>query len=153
MQAQDRCAHPHDAATCRSAYAGDDWFKKNPDSYAEVAKSNGNRVLSKEQLQDAGLLPKWSKGSGSHGGGGRGRGGHGQGHGHGGGNANTASGGSPSPSKSKVDLLRSVVVFARRSHAHMAAVLEPEDVGVPLELSPTAGIFVRAGRGEGSPWD
>ena len=72
-----------DAATCRSAYAGDDWFKKNLNSYVEVAKSKGNRVPSKEQLQDAGLLPKWSKGSGGHGGGGRGRGGHG--HGRGGG--------------------------------------------------------------------
>ena len=52
MQAQDRCARPHDAETCRSAYASDDWFKKNLNSYVEVAKSNGNRVLSKEQLQD-----------------------------------------------------------------------------------------------------
>ena len=126
MQAQDRCARLHDAATCRSAYAGDDWFKKNLDSYVEVAKSNGNRVPSKEQLQDAGLLPKWSKGSGGRGGGGRGRGGRGLG--CGGGNANTASGGSPSPSKSKVDMSCSVVAFAWRSHAHMAAVFEPEDV-------------------------
>ena len=79
-----------------------------------------------EQLQDAGLLLKWSKGSGGHGGGSHGRGG--RGHGCGGNNANTASGGSLSPSKSKVDMSRSVVVFARRSHAHMVAVFEPEDV-------------------------
>ena len=62
--------------------------KKNPDSYVEVAKANSNRVPSKEQLQDVGLLLKWSKGSGGHGGGGRSRGGCG--HGREGGNTNTA---------------------------------------------------------------
>ena len=84
-------------------------------------KSNGNRVLSKEQLQDAGLLPKRSKGSGSHRGGS-----HGNSRGRG--NTNTASGGSLSSSKSKVDMSRSVAVFAGRSHAYIAAVLEPEDL-------------------------
>ena len=64
MLAQDKCSWPHDAATCKSAYAGDEGFKKNLDSYMEVAKANGNKVPSKEQLQDAGLLPKWSKGTG-----------------------------------------------------------------------------------------
>ena len=63
MLAQDRCSQPHDAVMCKSAYASDEWFKKNLDSYMEVAKANGNKVPSKEQLQDAGLLLKWNKGT------------------------------------------------------------------------------------------
>ena len=41
-------------------YAGDEGFKKNLASYMEVTKANSNKVLSKEQLQDAGVLLKWA---------------------------------------------------------------------------------------------
>ena len=37
--------------TCKSVYAGDKGFKKNLASYMEVAKTNSNKVPSKEQLQ------------------------------------------------------------------------------------------------------
>jgi hypothetical protein len=134
MLAQDRCSQPHDAATCKSVYAGDEGFKKNLDSYVEVAKANGNKVPSKEQLQDAGVLPKWtnerfvrsSKGTGGRGGGGRGRGGRAQGRGEG--NANMSGGGSPSTGKAKFDPTRAVVVFAGTSQGHQVAVLDPKDV-------------------------
>jgi hypothetical protein len=150
MLAQDRCSRPHDAATCKSAYAGDEWFKKNLDSYVEVAKANGNKVPSKEQLQDAGLLPKWSTGTGGRGGGGLGRGGRAQGRGEG--NANMAGGGSPSPGKAKFDPTRAVVVFAGKSQGHQVVVLDPKDVLMEeASYVSTAGSTVpKAGKAAGT---
>jgi hypothetical protein len=134
---------------CKSAYAGDEWFKKNLDSYVEVAKANGNKVPSKEQLQDAGLMPKWSKGTGGRGGGGCGRGGHAQGHGKG--NANTAGGGSLSPGKAKFDPARAVVVFAGKSQGHQVAVLDPKDVLTEgaLYVSTAGSAVLKAGEAAG----
>ena len=87
------------------------------DSYGEIAKANGNKVPTKEQLQDAGVLPPARK-SGGKGAGGRGGGdGRGQhrpwGRGHGKHKANTAG---------------AVVVFAGLQHGHQVAVLNPRDV-------------------------
>ena len=129
MWAQNRCDRPHDAAACRKVYDDHAWFKLNLNKYVEVAKANGNKVPTKQQLKDAGLLPKaypWGKGTGGRGGDGRGRGGRAQGRGEG--NANTAGGGSPSTGKASVDKTRAVVVFGGGSHAHQVAVLDPKDV-------------------------
>ena len=137
MWAQDKCPQPHDAATCKSAYAGDEGFRSKLAHYMEVAKANSNKVPSKEQLQDAGVLPKWvqertvhsSKGTG-----GCGLGGCAQGRGKG--IANTSGGGGPSSNKVKFDPARAVVVFAGRSQGHQMAALDPKDV--PLEGARTS---------------
>ena len=108
------CERPHDEASCKKAYADNESFKGRVDSYGETAKANGNKVPTKEQLQDAGVLPKFGvKGAKGRGGGdGRGRGG-GKGRGRGGHKANTAG---------------AVVVFAGLQHGHQVAVLNPRDV-------------------------
>ena len=111
---------------CKKAYADNEWFKKNLDRYMEVTKANGNRVPTKEQLQDAGLVLKWSKGTRGRGGGGRGHSSCAQGHGEG--NANTTGGGSPSTSKVAFDQTHAVVVFRGRKHTHQVAVLDLKDV-------------------------
>ena len=70
MQEQGICDRPHDDATCRRAYADNEYFKKRVDRYGEIAKSSGNKVPTKEQLVNGGVLPT----SGAKGGRGRGGG-------------------------------------------------------------------------------
>ena len=56
MQEKSICDRPHDEASCKKAYADNEYFKGRVDSYRETAKANGNKVPTKEQLQDAGVL-------------------------------------------------------------------------------------------------
>ena len=64
------CERPHDEASCKKAYADNEYFKGRMDSYGAIAKANGNKVPTKEQLQDAGVLPKFGvKGAKGRGGG------------------------------------------------------------------------------------
>jgi len=117
MQEKSMCDRPHDEASCKKAYADNEYFKGRVDSYGEIAKANGNKVPTKEQLQDAGVLPpaKKSGGKGAKGrGGGDGRGrGSGKGRGHGGHQVNPAG---------------AIVVFAGSQHGHQVAVLDRRDV-------------------------
>ena len=167
---QDNCPRPHDAAACKRAYAGDGLFRAKLAHFMEVAEANGNKVPSKEQLRDAGVLPKWSHPNGNRwmqernahsnrhllqaewlsatkGTGGRGLGGWTQGRGEG--SANTSGGGRPLPGKVKFDPARAVVVFAPQGQSHQMAALEPEDVpteGARYESS--AADNVQASEGE-----
>ena len=117
MQEKGLCDRPHDDASCKKAYADNEYFKKRVDRYGEIAKANGNKVPTKEQLQDAGVLPPaWKSGGkgakGRGGGDGRGRG-SGKGRGRGGHQVNTSG---------------AVVVFAGSQHGHQVAVLDRRDV-------------------------
>ena len=117
MQEKGLCDRPHDDASCKKEYADNEYFKERVDSYGEIAKANGNKVPTKEQLQDAGVLPpaRKSGGKGAKGrGGGDGRGrGSGKGRGRGGHQVNTAG---------------AIVVFAGSQHGHQVAVLDRRDV-------------------------
>ena len=114
MQEKGLCDRPHDDASCKKEYADNEYFKERVDSYGEIAKANGNKVPTKEQLQDAGVLPKFGvKGAKGRGGGdghsrgsskGRGRGGH------------------------QVNTAGAIVVFAGSQHGHQVAVLDRQDV-------------------------
>ena len=114
MQEKGLCDRPHDDASCKKKYADNEYFKERVDSYGEIAKANGNKVPTKEQLLDAGVLPKFgAKGARGRGGGdGCGRGG-GKGRGRGENHVNTAG---------------AVVVFAAKYHGHQVAVLDRKDV-------------------------
>ena len=61
---QQQCARPHDAEACVSAYADNETFKRNLDRYVEFVKANGNRVPSRKQLRNAGVIPNWASGRG-----------------------------------------------------------------------------------------
>ena len=71
MQEKGLCDRPHDDALCKKGYADNKYFKERVDRYGEIAKANSNKAPTKEQLQDAGMLPKFGgKGAGGRGGGG-----------------------------------------------------------------------------------
>ena len=56
------CDRPHDEASCKKAYADNEYFKGRVDSYGETAKANGNKVPTKEQLQDSTIRPSYRVG-------------------------------------------------------------------------------------------
>jgi len=89
----------------------------------EFVKANGNRVPSRKQLRNAGVIPNWS-GSGGRGGDKSPRSPRGQTQGR----ANTANMGRSTAAKAKVDQSRSVIVFEGKKHGHQVAVLDRKDV-------------------------
>ena len=55
------CEQLHDEASCKKVYMDNEYFKGCVDSYRETAKANSNKVPTKEQLQDAGVLLKFGR--------------------------------------------------------------------------------------------
>ena len=61
MLEQGQCRRSHDPRACRALWTYDAEFLHKLDVYEDLVRRNENRVPSKSQLQDAGIIPNWKK--------------------------------------------------------------------------------------------
>ena len=61
MLGQGQCRRSHDPRACRASWTFDAEFLHKLDVYEDLVRRNENRVPSKAQLQDAGIIPNWKK--------------------------------------------------------------------------------------------